>query len=118
MVEWGRRDGFNIAVQQNRTDVVSGPFAQALMNIQNAIGKMGSTTLHARAASYLRLEPIKCEVINNSEVPNKYHQSLKVVINLHFSNAKLKLNKTDPQFEHFVPEYPKPTSPQFLKESA
>lgn len=43
MVEWGRGDGFNIAVQQNRTDVVSGPFAQALMNIQNAIGKMGST---------------------------------------------------------------------------
>ena len=114
-VEWGRRDGFNIAVQRNRTDVVSGPFAQALMNIQNAIGKMGSTTLHARAASYLRLEPIKCEVINNSEVPNKYHQSLRVAINFHFSNAKLKLNKTDPQFEHFVPEYPKPTSPQFFK---
>ena len=43
VVEWGRRDGFNIAVQQNRTDVVSGPFAQALMNIQNAIEKMGST---------------------------------------------------------------------------
>ena len=42
-VEWGRGDGFNIAVQQNRKDVVSGPFAQALMNIQNAIEKMGST---------------------------------------------------------------------------
>ena len=42
-VVWERGDGFNIAVQQNRTDVVFGPFAQALMNIQNTIGKMGST---------------------------------------------------------------------------